>query len=51
MNLTVRNGRGASVFELRLSPGEHVEAAQVTGIAVSHALQSAAAVMAEPVAT
>lgn len=42
---------GASAFELRSSPGECVEDAQVTGTVASHSLQSAAVVMAEPVAT
>lgn len=42
---------GVSVFEPRSSPGECVEAAQVTGTAASHLLQSAAVGKVEPVAS
>lgn len=51
MNFTVKNRWGVSDFEPRSSPGECVEAAQVTGTVVSHLVQSAAVLKAEPVAS
>lgn len=42
---------GVREFELRSSPGECVEAAQVMGNSASHTVQSAAVVKAEHVAS